>query len=87
MQAEPDEEIIATLTGIVAEVTGISENELPRDASLREDFMVDSLAVLEIVTLTESRLGCRISDDDVDRFVSGSISDAAKWLVSHRTPR
>lgn len=79
--------IIATLVDIVSGVTGVPNDEVSTDQSLRDGLLIDSLGMLDVVLAVESRLRVRISDAQMGRFVGGSIADAATWIVAQRGHR
>lgn len=53
---------------IIAEQLGISEEEIPSEASFQEDLGCDSLDLLEVVMALEEEFEIEIPDDEAEKL-------------------
>jgi acyl carrier protein len=54
--------------------------ELPADVSLVENYILDSLDMLTLVSLIENEFGVRVNDEDVVLDNFGSIAQIAAYV-------
>ena len=76
--ARTEAEIIAGLTEIVEEVTGIEPSEVTLEKSFVDDLDIDSLSMVEIAVQTEDRYGVEIPDEDLAKL--RTVQDAVDYI-------
>lgn len=74
--------ILASLTEIIKEATGgdVRDN-VTEEKSFADDLDIDSLTMVEIAILAESRLGVRIPDDELSGLVT--VGDAVSYIAAN----
>ncbi|MFD7507999.1 acyl carrier protein, partial [Streptomyces sp. NPDC059853] len=80
-----NEEILADLRDIVAEIADVVAADVTLEKSFVDDLDIDSLSLLEIVVQAEDRFGVKIPDDEM----TGTVDDAVRYIAAHqsRPPR
>lgn len=63
--ATTEEQIVAGITEIVEEVTGIEADEVTVEKSFIEDLDIDSLSLVEIAVQLEDKYSVKIPDEDL----------------------
>ena len=63
-----------------------SSRELPLDKSLVEEGILDSYAVIELVSFLERQFKIRIPDEDITKENLGSIHKMADYVLRHQNP-
>lgn len=76
--ARTEAEIIAGLSEIVEEVTGIEPSEVTPEKSFVDDLDIDSLSMVEIAVQTEDRYGVEIPDEDLAKL--RTVQDAVDYI-------
>ncbi|MBI3558082.1 MAG: acyl carrier protein [Deltaproteobacteria bacterium] len=59
---------------------------LPMDSSLLEAGILDSYAVVELITYLEAEFDLRIPEEDFTKEKLGSIQKMADYVVTHKLP-
>ncbi|MGB1014886.1 MAG: acyl carrier protein [Nannocystaceae bacterium] len=67
---------------IIAEQLEVSLSEVTEEKSFTEDFMADSLAIVELVLAFEEKFDFKIPDDQVDQIKT--VGDAYNYIAKHR---
>jgi acyl carrier protein len=75
-----ENEVLAGLTEIVAEETGLDAADVQMDKSFTDDLDIDSLSMMTIVTLAEEKFDVRIPDEEVKNLVT--VGDAVKYIAA-----
>ena len=78
----PQDQVLAGVTAILADVTGIDRVDITPQTPLA-DLGIDSLTMVEVVVAAEDRFGLLVSDDDWPRFVT--VLDAARYIEQAAT--
>ena len=81
------EDTIEELKGIVAERLdmNIRRDQIDPDAALLgEGLNLDSLAIVELITLTEEHFGIEYGEDDLNMESFANLRSLANVIVSHR---
>ncbi|MFI2641576.1 acyl carrier protein [Streptomyces sp. NPDC018610] len=78
------EEDLRRIAVIVAEITGLEEDEIRPDAELVDDLCIDSVARIELMVACESRLGVAMPDEVVNRL--RTVDDVLDHFAAARTP-
>ena len=73
-----DDSTIARLAAILAQVARVDAASVTRDSRLRDEFRIDSLAMIDLVVAVEDAFGVRIPDEDAERFQT--VGDVADFL-------
>lgn len=60
-----DKDIVAGLSSIIEEVTGIEPSEITLESSFVDDLDIDSLSMVEIAVQTEDKYGVEIPTEDL----------------------
>lgn len=77
-----DKDIIAGLSEIIEEVTGIEPEEITAESSFVDDLDIDSLSMVEIAVQTEDKYGVEIPTEDlVELRTVGDTVDYIRKLV------
>ena len=76
------DEIRARVKKSIATITNISFEEIPDNASYRDDLQLDSLTILEIAVDAEYQFQVKISDDDLGeiRTVNDTVMTVQRYL-------
>ena len=75
MAAHPDS-ILPGLAAILARAAKVDPARITRDTRPREDFGLDSLAMIDLIVAAEDEFGVRIPDEDAERFQTvGDLAD------------
>jgi acyl carrier protein len=72
-------EVLAGLTEIIVDETGLPADSVQLEKSFTDDLDIDSLSMMTIVTLAEEKFEVRIPDDDVKGLVT--VKDAVDYIV------
>ena len=68
--------ILAGVAAILAKAAQADPAAITRNSRLREDFGIDSLAMIDLVVAAEDQFGVRIPDEDAERFTTvGALVD------------
>jgi acyl carrier protein len=73
------QEVLAGLTEIIVEETGLPAEAVEDDKSFVEDLDVDSLSMMTIVTLAEDKFSVRIPDDAVKDLTT--VGAAVDYII------
>jgi acyl carrier protein len=74
------QEILDSLTEIIAEETGVDADAVQPDKSFVEDLDIDSLSMMTIVVNAEEKFGIRIPDDEVKNLKT--VGDAVGYITA-----
>lgn len=78
-----EKDIIAGLSEIIEEVTGIEPSEITLESSFVDDLDIDSLSMVEIAVQTEDKYGVEIPTEDLTELRTvGDTVNYIKKLVS-----
>ena len=72
--------MIEKIRTVFCEIIQISENQLTFETRLKEDLMLDSLTVLELVMDLENVFDIKIEDQDLKKLVT--FGDVAEMIKS-----
>ncbi|MFD3686486.1 acyl carrier protein [Nocardiopsis sp. NPDC058631] len=75
------EELAEVVRGCVAQVIGVTVDEITRETDLRVDHEVDSLELMEIGTRLEAALGTRLDAEDL--MGMENVGDAVDLIGKH----
>ncbi|GAB2521920.1 acyl carrier protein [Nocardiopsis aegyptia] len=75
------EELAEVVRECVAQVIGVTADEITRETDLRVDYEVDSLELMEIGTRLEGALGTRIDAEDL--MGMENVGDAVDLIGKH----
>ena len=73
-----EQEILAGLSEIINEETGLPTTDVQPDKSFTDDLDIDSLSMMTIVVNAEERFGVRIPDDEVKNL--STVGDAVSYI-------
>ena len=73
-----NENIIASVTTLIADSLGVTEEEIVPKASFIEDLGADSLDIVELVMAIEKRFDIEIPDEDAERIAT--VQDAIDYI-------
>ncbi|MEV6558077.1 meromycolate extension acyl carrier protein AcpM [Nocardia sp. NPDC051756] len=76
--ATTQEEIVAGITEIIEEVTGIEAAEVTIDKSFVDDLDIDSLSLVEIAVQLEDKYSVKIPDEDLASL--RTLGDAVAYV-------
>lgn len=74
--------ILPKIQQIISEQIGISESEIIGEASLFDDFGMDSLDSIELVMSLEEEFGIDIPDEDIESIET--VSDIIKYIEKRK---
>ena len=78
------EEIRAKVKRSIANITNINFDEIPDNASYKEDLQLDSLTILEIAVDAEYQFQVKLSDDDLG--VLRTVDDTVRMVQQYLSP-
>ncbi len=70
--------LLAGVTEIVAGAIKMAPSRIVSTSRLREEFGLDSLAMIDLAVALEDRFGVRIPDEDAERFQT--VGDMVAFL-------
>lgn len=70
--------IFEKVKAVIAEQTGIDENEIKLESTFTEDLNIDSLDMVELVLELEEEYGIEIDEDDADKIKT--IGDVVNYI-------
>ena len=73
--------IVERLKRIIGEYTGIPENEIRTDLSLRSDMALDSFQIIAMIASIEEEFGIIIPDFDIIEF--DTLQDLVDYISAH----
>lgn len=69
-------DILARLTDVLGKAAKVDQAAITRDKSLRNDFGIDSLSMIDVAVAAEDEFGIRIPDEELERFETvGDVID------------
>ena len=68
----------------IATITNISLDEIPDNASYKDDLQLDSLTILEIAVDAEYQFQVKLSDDDL--AVLRTVDDTVRMVQQYLSP-
>ncbi len=83
------ESTIDQLKQLIAEEldVNIQMAEIEPDASLLEDGLgLDSIAIVELITLIEEKFTVEFDEDDLDMDAFANIQTLSQWIEEHKAP-
>ncbi|GAA3155474.1 acyl carrier protein [Streptomyces rameus] len=83
-QTEGAEAVLARVSDLLCERLGLLPDEITREARLREDLGMDSLDLVELVTILEEHLGTPVDDDAAQRLTT--VGEVVAHVVDTRGP-
>lgn len=78
------EEIRTRVKRSIANITNINFDEIPDNASYKEDLQLDSLTILEIAVDAEYQFQVKLSDDDLG--VLRTVDDTVRMVQQYLSP-
>src|SRR4029450_9238418 len=78
------EEIRIKLKKSIAKIANINLDEIPDNASYKDDLQLDSLTILEIAVDAEYQFQVKLSDDDLG--VLRTVDDTVKMVQHYLSP-
>ncbi|WP_306324044.1 MULTISPECIES: acyl carrier protein [unclassified Streptomyces] len=79
---ETSEQVLDQMTGLLCERLGLLPEEVTHDARLREDLGMDSLDLVELVSILEENLGAPVDDEDAQRL--STVGEVVAHVVDLR---
>lgn len=73
------EDVTRQISEFLTEELGVPEQEVSPVADLRGDLGLDSLDLVELITVIEDRIGTRLDPDELERI--RTVDDVTKVLV------
>lgn len=80
MRSEDD--VVARLAAILERIAKTPPTAVTPEKSLRRDFGIDSLSMIDVVVAAEDAFGVIISDDDAERI--DTVEDLARHVEKTR---
>ncbi|MDR1293559.1 MAG: acyl carrier protein [Bifidobacteriaceae bacterium] len=77
-------EVLAGLTEIIVDETGLPAESVAPGKSFVDDLDVDSLSMMTIVTLAEDKFSVRIPDEAVKDLTT--VGEAVEYIVAAEAP-
>jgi acyl carrier protein len=74
-----ENDVIAGLSEVLAEVSGVAPEKVVRDARFDFHLDVDSLSMVEVVVACEERFDVRIPDEALERLAT--VGDAVDYIL------
>ena len=78
------DEIRTRVKKSVANITNISFDDIPDNASYKDDLQLDSLTILEIAVDAEYQFQVKLSDDDLG--VLRTVDDTVRMVQQYLSP-
>ena len=75
-------ENILRIKKIITETLGIPEEEITEDGSFTQDFAIDSLDLLELITQIEKEFDIVIPDEEVEKLTTSGLLN--KYVSEYR---
>jgi acyl carrier protein len=73
------------ITAIIAEISGIDEDEMSSDTKLADDLDIDSIKSIEIVVAIEKKYKISIRDEDIPGITTvKQVIDLTKELIKQK---
>ena len=73
-------EVLAGLTEIVNDETGIATEAVQLDKSFTDDLDIDSISMMTIVVNAEDKFGVKIPDEEVKNLIT--VGDAVNFITA-----
>lgn len=73
----------ARVKAIIADLLGVDETEVTRDASFRDDLEADSLDLVELIMAFEEEFGGEISDEEAQKITT--VGEAIDYVKERMT--
>ena len=80
--AASEQEILAGLSEIVNEETGVATEDVKLEKSFTDDLDIDSISMMTIVVNAEEKFGVTIPDDEVKNLKT--VGDAVTFITSNQ---
>lgn len=80
MTQDRAESVYDKVISTIADIAGVTRQELHGSTDLIDDLSLDSLAMYEIVIDLEESFNLQISDSDIDRI--RTVDDAVQYILS-----
>jgi acyl carrier protein len=77
------EEIRRVVKGLIAKVTDLAPEEIPDNASFRDDLELDSLAMIEIGVHVDHAYKLHLSEEEMGSLAT--VEDAVNMVVKKQT--
>lgn len=74
-----EQEVLAGLTEIIVEETGIAAEDVASEKSFTDDLDIDSLSMMTIVAQAEDKFTVTIPDDEVKNLAT--VGDAVAFIT------
>ncbi len=74
-----EQEVLAGLTEIIVEETGIAAEDVASEKSFTDDLDIDSLSMMTIVAQAEDKFEVTIPDDEVKNLAT--VGDAVSFIT------
>ncbi|GGD77456.1 acyl carrier protein [Microbacterium murale] len=75
-----NDEVLAGLSELITDETGIDGSEVALDKSFTDDLDIDSISMMTIVVNAEEKFGVTIPDDEVKNLKT--VGDAVNFIVA-----
>ena len=77
-------DVLTGLAEVLEEVSGVSADQVTREATFQNDLEVDSLTMVEVVVACEERFGIRIPDEALENLKT--VGDAIDYITAAGVP-
>lgn len=77
-----NEEVLAGLSELITDETGIPVEEVALEKSFTDDLDIDSISMMTIVVNAEEKFGVTIPDEEVKNL--NLVSDAVTFITSNQ---
>jgi len=77
-----NDEVLAGLSELITDETGIDGSEVALEKSFTDDLDIDSISMMTIVVNAEEKFGVTIPDDEVKNLKT--VGDAVSYITSNQ---